>query len=68
MLVSVLGFVSQMMTSLLLYFSFTAVRPEIYGLTFAMGKWFLIDNSATVGRIFIIFAIDPHEILILIKW
>ena len=43
----------------------TAVKPGIYGLAFTMGKWFLTDNSATVGRILMIFLADPHEILIL---
>ena len=46
----------------------TAVEPGIYGLAFTMGKWFLTDNSSTVGRILMISLADPHEILILIKW
>ena len=46
----------------------TAVKPGIYGLAFKMGKGFLTDNSATVGRILMISSADPHEILILIKW
>ena len=46
---------------------YTAVKPGIYGLSFTMGKWFLTDNSATVGRILIISPVDPHKILILIK-
>ena len=33
-----------------------------------MLKCFLTDNSATVGRILMIFLAGPHEILILIKW
>ena len=33
-----------------------------------MGKWFLSDNSATVGRILMIFSAHPHEISIPIKW
>ena len=45
----------------------TAVKPGIYGLAFTMGKWFLTDNSATVGWILMISSADPHEILILIK-
>ena len=45
-----------------------AVKPGICGLAFTMGKWFLTDNSATVGRILMISSADPHEILILIKW
>ena len=32
-----------------------------------MGKWFLTDNSATVGRILRIFLADSHEISILMK-
>ena len=47
---------------------YTAVKPGIYGLAFTMGKWFLTENSATVGRILMISSADPHEILILIKW
>ena len=46
----------------------TAVKPGIYGLAFTMGKWFLTDNSAMVGRILMISSADPHEILILMKW
>ena len=46
----------------------TAVKPEIYGLAFTMGKWFLTENSATVGRILMISSADPHEILTLRKW
>ena len=46
----------------------TAVKPGIYGLAFTMGKWFLTDNSATVGPILMISSADPHEILILVKW
>ena len=42
----------------------TAVKP---GLAFTIGKWFLTDNSAKVGRILMIFSADPHEILILVK-
>ena len=41
---------------------FTAVKPGIYGLAFTMGKCFLTDNSATVGRILMISSADPHEI------
>ena len=33
-----------------------------------MGKWFLTDYSATVGRILMIFSADPHENSILMKW
>ena len=44
-----------------------AVKPGICGLAFTMGKWFLTDNSATVGRILMISSADPHDILILIK-
>ena len=44
----------------------TAAKPGIYGLAFTIGKWFLTDNSATVGQILMIFAADPHEIFILI--
>ena len=40
----------------------TAVKPGNYGLAFTMGKWFLTDNSATVGRILMISSADPHEI------
>ena len=40
----------------------------IYGLPFTMGKWFLTDNSSTVGRILMISSADPHEILTLRKW
>ena len=50
------------------FFLLTAVKPGIYGLAFTMGKWFLTDNSATVGPILIISSSDAHEILILIKW
>ena len=50
-----------------LYLS-TAVKPGIYGLAFTVGKWFLTDNSATVGRILMMSAADPHEILIKLKW
>ena len=32
------------------------------------GKMVLADNSATVGRILMIFSADPHENSILIKW
>ena len=32
-----------------------------------MGKWFLTDNSATVGRILMMFSAKPHE-TILMKW
>ena len=39
----------------------------MYGLAFIMGKWFLTDNSATVGRILRIFLADSHEISILMK-
>ena len=46
----------------------TADKPGIYGLAFTMGIWFLTDNSATVGRILMIFSAHPHEISILIKW
>ena len=49
-------------------FLLTAVKPGIHGLAFTMGKWFLTDNSATVGRILMISSADPHEIYILIKW
>ena len=45
----------------------TAVKPGIYGLAFTMGKWFLTNNSATVGRILMISSADPQEIFILIK-
>ena len=45
-----------------------AAKPGIYGLAFTIGKWFLTDNSTTVGRILMIFTADPHEIFILIKW
>ena len=31
-----------------------------------MGKWFLTDYSATVGRILMIFSADPYEISIVI--
>ena len=44
----------------------TAVKPWIYGFAFTLGKWFLTDNSATVGRILMIFLADLHEILM--KW
>ena len=37
----------------------TAVNPGIYGLAFTMGKWFLTENSATVGRILMISSADP---------
>jgi len=43
-------------------FPTTAVKPGIYGLAFTMGKCFLTDNSATVGRILMISSADPHEI------
>ena len=33
----------------------TAVKPGIYWLAFTMGQWLLTDNSATVGRILMIF-------------
>ena len=33
-----------------------------------MGKWFLTDNSATVGRILMTYSAHPNEISILIKW
>ena len=49
-------------------FLLTAVNPGIHGLAFTMGKWFLTDNLATVGRILMILSADPHEILIMIKW
>ena len=39
----------------------TAVTPRIYGLAFIMGKWFLTDNSATVGRILMISRADSHK-------
>ena len=45
-----------------------ALKPGIYGLAFSMGKCFLTDNWATVGRILIISSAHPHRILILIKW
>ena len=44
-----------------------AVKPGIYGLAFSMGKCFLTDNWATVGRILMISSAHPHRILILIK-
>jgi len=47
---------------------FTAVKPGIHGLAFTMGKGFLTDNLARVGRILMIISADPHEILIMIKW
>ena len=45
----------------------TAVKPGIYGLAFTMRNRFLTDNSATVGRILMIFfapkyfGISPKE-------
>ena len=39
----------------ILHIVYTAVKPGIKGLSFIMGKWFLTDNSATVGRILMIF-------------
>ena len=42
-------------------FLLTAVKPGIYGLAFTMGKWFLKDDSATVGRILMISSADPHK-------
>ena len=45
-----------------------AAKPGIYGLAFTMGIWFLTDNSATVGRILMIFLAHPHGISILMKW
>ena len=41
---------------------------EFMDLAFSMGKCFLTDNWATVGRILIISSAHPHRILILIKW
>ena len=51
-----------MMTMTKMILPATAVKPGIYGLAFTMGKWFLTDNSATVGRILMISSADPHEI------
>ena len=39
----------------------TPVKPGIYGLAFTMGKWFLTDNSAMVGRILMIFWQTPMK-------
>ena len=32
-----------------------------------MGKWFLTDNLATVGRVLMTYSAHPHEISILIN-
>ena len=44
-----------------------SVKPGIYGLVFTMGKWFLTDYSATVGRFLMIFRHTPILILIRVK-